>query len=208
MSVKEKGVEVLGLGHKYCQIQTEGGNTINCEHAVEATDVPLQKLSIIAQMEWNRTYCITMRIPKGSVEDALLYIRLTPCDDTDDFLIVGGCDHKVGQEHSRGHLEQLEQWARERLTRAKSVAYPWSGQILEPIDYIAYIGKNQGNQPIYVVTGDSGNGLTHGVLAGKLIADEIEGKENSWSTLYSPKRVSSVAKSAPTMLENDLQVNV
>ncbi|KAI1376636.1 DAO-domain-containing protein [Hypoxylon crocopeplum] len=216
MSVKEKGIELLGLGHKYCQIETESGKTINCEHAVEATDVPLQKLSVVVQMEWNRTYCIALRIPKGSVDDILLYdtadsykyIRLTPCDVKDDYMIIGGEDHKVGQEDSRGHFEELERWARERFPQAKSVAYQWSGQIFEPADYMAYIGKNQGNQRIYVVTGDSGNGLTHGVLAGKLIADEIEGKPNSWSDLYSPKRVGSIVKSAPTMIQNDLQVNM
>ncbi|KAI0834605.1 DAO-domain-containing protein [Hypoxylon sp. FL0890] len=215
MGIKEKGVEVLGLGHKYVQIETESGKTIQCEHAVETTNVPLQKLSIIAQMEWNRTYCIAIRVPKGSVDDILLYdtadpykyIRLTPCDENDDYMIIGGEDHKVGQEDPRGHFEELERWARERFTGAKSVAFQWSGQIFEPADYMAYIGKNQGNNRIYVVTGDSGNGLTHGVVASRLLADEIEGKENTWSNLYSPNRVGSVIKSAPTIIQNDLQVN-
>ncbi|KAF3064952.1 putative Rieske 2Fe-2S iron-sulfur protein YhfW [Daldinia childiae] len=216
LSVKEKGIEMLGLGHKYVQIETEADNTISCEHAIEATDVPLQKLSVIVQMEWDRTYCIALRVPKGSIDDILLYdtddpykyIRLTPCDENDDYMIVGGEDHKVGQEDSRGHFEALEKWARERFPQAKSVEYQWSGQIFEPVDYMAYIGKNQGNNRIYVVTGDSGNGLTHGVLASKLIADEIEDTPNTWSSLYSPKRVSSVIKSAPTMIQNDLQANM
>ncbi|OTA67326.1 DAO-domain-containing protein [Hypoxylon sp. EC38] len=203
MGIKEKGIEVLGLGHKYVQIETEAGNTIQCEHAVEATNVPLQKLSIIAQMEWYRTYCIAIRVPKGSVDDILLYdtadpykyTRITPCDENDDYMVIGGEDHKVGQEDPRGHFEELERWARERFTGAKSVAFQWSGQILEPVDYMAYIGKNQGNNRIYVVTGDSGNGLTHGV-------------ENSWASLYSPKRLGGVIKSAPAMIQNDLQVNM
>ncbi|KAI8960572.1 DAO-domain-containing protein [Daldinia sp. FL1419] len=216
LSIKEKSTAVLGLGHKYVQIETEAGHTIKCEHAVEATDVPLQKLSIIVQMEWNRTYCIALRIPKGSVDDILLYdtddpykyIRLTPCDENDDYMIVGGEDHKVGQEDSRGHFEKLEKWTRERFPQAKSVEYKWSGQIFEPVDYMAYIGRNQGNERTYVVTGDSGNGLTHGVLAGKLIADVIDDKPNTWSSLYSPNRLNSVIMSAPTMIKNDLQVNM
>ncbi|KAI1468591.1 DAO-domain-containing protein [Daldinia caldariorum] len=214
--VNEKGVEVLGLGHKYVKVETEAGNTISCEHAVEATNVPLQKLSVIVQMEWNRTYCIAMRVPKGSIEDILLYdtddpyryIRLTHCDEEDDYMIIGGEDHKVGQEDSGGHFEALEKWARERFPQAESVEYKWSGQIFEPVDYMAYIGKNQGSKRIYIATGDSGNGLTHGVIAGKLIADEIEDKPNPWSSLYSPKRVASVMKSAPSMIQNDLQVNM
>lgn len=61
---------------------------------------------------------------------------------------------------------------------------------------------------VYIVTGDSGNGLTHGVLAGRLIADQIEGTENPWSKLYSPSRLSSIAKSLPTMLSHDVQINM
>ncbi|KAI1390880.1 DAO-domain-containing protein [Hypoxylon trugodes] len=216
MSVEEKGVEVLGLGHKHCEVEVEAGYKVHCAHAVEATVVPLQKLSVIAQMEWNRTYCVALRVPKGSIDDVLLYdtadpyryTRLTPCDSKHDYLIVGGEDHKVGQEDPRGRFEALEQWTRERFTHADPTnAYQWNGQIFEPVDYMAYIGKNQGNDRIYIVTGDSGNGLTHGVLAGRLIADEISGEPNSWSDLYSPKRLSSVVKSAPTMIQNDLEAN-
>ncbi|RWA14485.1 hypothetical protein EKO27_g557 [Xylaria grammica] len=216
LSVEEKGVKVLSLGHKYCQAHTESGNTIQCEHAIETTNVPLQKLSVIVQEAWYRTYAIAMRIPKGTVEDCLLYdtadpykyVRITRCDDQDDYLVVGGSDHKVGQEEARGRFEELEQWTRERFTQAKTVDYRWSGQIFEPVDYMAFIGRNQGNERIYIVTGDSGNGLTHGVLAGKLIADLVEGKPNDWEGLYSPKRVGSMVQSAPEMLAHDVKANM
>lgn len=72
---------------------------------------------------------------------------------------------------------------------------------------MAYIGKNQGQERIYIITGDSGNGLTHGVLAGKLIADEISGTPSEWSTLYSPTRKATVLKSAGHALGHVLQVN-
>jgi glycine/D-amino acid oxidase-like deaminating enzyme len=114
---------------------------ISCKQAVEATCVPLQKLSVIAEMEYDRTYCIAARIPKGTVEDCLLYdtaeeykyVRLTECDDKDDYMIVGGCDHKVGQEDPGQRFEELEQWTRERFTKLGSVDYKWSGQVFEPV---------------------------------------------------------------------------
>jgi glycine/D-amino acid oxidase-like deaminating enzyme/nitrite reductase/ring-hydroxylating ferredoxin subunit len=213
--VKEKGVEIFGLGRKTITIQTEDGNTIECNHAVEATCVPLQKLSVIAEEEYYRTYCIAIRVPKGYVEDCLLYdeaeeykyIRLTACDEQDDYLVIGGCDHKVGQEDPSGRFEELEQWVRERFTKAGTVDYKWSGQVFEPVDYMAFIGKNQGQKHTYIVTGDSGNGLTHGVLAGKLIADEIEGTDNPWASLYSPNRLASIARSLPSMISHDVQIN-
>ncbi|KAK2782371.1 hypothetical protein FQN52_006119 [Onygenales sp. PD_12] len=215
MSIQETGVEIAGLGHKKTKIHTENGHTITADHAVEATCVPLQKLSIIAEMEYYRTYCIAIRVPKGTIEDCLLYdeaeeykyIRFTPCDENDDYLVIGGCDHKVGQADAAGRYEELEAWVRERFTRAGSVDYKWSGQIYEPVDYMGFIGKNQGASHTYVVTGDSGNGLTHGVLAGKLIADEIQGIENPWAKLYNPSRLASIAKSLPSMITHDVQIN-
>lgn len=215
MSVEEKGMEFMGLGKKTVKIETEGGNTIECNHAVEATCVPLQKLSVVAQMEFMRTYCIAIRVPKGSIEDCLLYdeadaykyTRLTECDEKYDYLIVGGMDHKVGQEDSRGRFEELEKWTRERFTQAGAVDYQWSGQVFESVDHVAFIGRNQGQKHVYVVTGDCGNGLTHGVLAGRLLADEISGVENEWASLYAPNRLASIVKSLPSLISHDIQIN-
>ncbi|KAK5997719.1 Putative Rieske 2Fe-2S iron-sulfur YhfW-like protein [Cladobotryum mycophilum] len=213
MSVEEQGLGIVG--NKQAKVTTESGHTIKCDHAVEATCVPLQKLSIIVEMEFNRTYCIAIRVPRDSVEDCFIYdsadpyhyIRLTACDDQFNYMIVGGGDHKVGQESPAGRYEELEQWTRDRFPQAGAVDYRWSGQIYEPVDHVAFIGQNQGNQCIYVVTGDSGNGLTHGVIAGRLIADLVDKKDNPWTELYSPSRLLSIAKSAPSMIANDIQVN-
>lgn len=210
MSVEEKGI----LATKEVRVGTMDGNTITCKDAVEATCVPLQKLSIIAQMEYSRTYCIAIRVPKGSIEDCLIYdeadpyhyVRFTACDEKDDYLVLGGADHKVGQEQGDSRFEELETWTRERFPQAGSVDYKWSGQIFEPVDYMAYIGKNQGKSHTYIVTGDSGNGLTHGVIAGRLIADEIQGVENPWAKLYNPKRLPPLS-TLPSMLKHDLQIN-
>lgn len=103
--------------------------------------MPLQKLAVVAQMEWMRTYCIAARVPKGSIEDSLLYdnaeaykyARLTECDAEHDYLIVGGCDHPVGQENYTGRFEELEQWTKARFNQVGSVDYRWSGQVLEPV---------------------------------------------------------------------------
>lgn len=227
MLVEEKGTGMLGLGSsKGVHIQTEKGHNVNCQNAVEATAVPLQKLSVIVELEFYRTCCVAIKVPKGSIEDCLLYdtadpyhyMRLTKCDDRNDYIIVGGGDHKVGQEETDPHYEELESWARERFPQCTSVDYRWSGQIFEPVDHVAFIGANQGCDHIYIVTGDSGNGLTHGVLAGKLIADQIAPQpapagdlaRPDWTAitkLYSPKRMGSILKSLPIMLAHDAQIN-
>ncbi|HTJ54897.1 MAG TPA: FAD-dependent oxidoreductase, partial [Nitrosospira sp.] len=43
------------------------------------------------------------------------------------------------------------------------------------MDGLAFIGRNPGDKNIYVATGDSGNGMTHGTIAGILLTDLILG---------------------------------
>jgi len=60
---------------------------------------------------------------------------------------------------------------------------------MEPVDAMAFIGRNPADEPnVFIVTGDSGNGMTHGAIAGMLITDLIAGRENPWAKLYDPSR--------------------
>ncbi|KAL5001386.1 hypothetical protein BDV10DRAFT_160565 [Aspergillus recurvatus] len=162
-SIKEERSKVIVL--------TKQGYTVIARDVVEATCIPMQDLSISAEMLYFQTYCIAIRVPKGSVDDCLIYdtndpykyVCLTACDDNNNYLVIGGCDHEVRQENSPRRFKVLETWSR---------------QIIEPVNHLAFIGRVWRSHA-YMVTGDSGNGLTHGVLAGRLIADEIEGQENS-----------------------------
>ena len=61
--------------------------------------------------------------------------------------------------------------------------FRWSGQIMNSADGLAFIGRNPGDPNIFIVTGDSGVGLTHGTIAGILITDLIQGRGNPWETL-------------------------
>jgi glycine/D-amino acid oxidase-like deaminating enzyme/nitrite reductase/ring-hydroxylating ferredoxin subunit len=216
LECQEKGLEVMGFGTKEVKVTTDDGKTITCKDAVMATVVPLQKLSVVAEMEYDRTYCIAMRVPKGSYEDALIYdtndsykyIRYTECDDKDDYMVAGGMDHKVGQHDNEKTLYQgLESWVRERFPQGGSVDYKWSGQVFNSVDHVAFIGLNPGTKHTYIVTGDCGNGLTHGTIAGRLIADQITNKENAWAELYDPSRKASILKSAKDMITHDVQIN-
>jgi glycine/D-amino acid oxidase-like deaminating enzyme len=81
-------------------------------------------------------------------------------------LIIGGEDHKTGQEEDPKKLfRRLERWARHRFPITE-VRQQWSGQILETLDGLAHIGTDPGGlKNVYVATGDSGMGMTHGTMA-------------------------------------------
>jgi len=109
-----------------------------------------------------------------------------------DALIVGGEDHKTAHEDDAPQRWlRLEEWMRERWPQAREVIFRWSGQVLEPNDYIAFIGRNpDGAEHVYMASGDSGQGMTHGTIAGILLSDLILGRPNDWKSLYDPHRVS------------------
>jgi Rieske Fe-S protein len=84
------------------------------------------------------------------------------------------------------------------------VTHHWSGQVMEPMDALAYIGRNPGDENVWIVTGDSGNGMTHGALAGLLLRDLIQGRDHPWAKLYDPSRKS--LRAAPTFMRENLNM--
>ncbi|HYD16971.1 MAG TPA: FAD-dependent oxidoreductase, partial [Patescibacteria group bacterium] len=186
-------------GGDRCEVVTDSGVRIFCAAIVVATNTPVNdRLAIHTKQAAYRTYVVGLSVPRDSVpralywdtEDPYHYVRLQPEDDY-DVLIVGGEDHKTGQaEDTEERFARLEAWARGRFAAAGEVLYRWSGQVMEPNDGVAYIGRNPFNRNIYIVTGDSGNGITHGTIAGMLLPDLIAGRDNEWASLYDPGRIS------------------
>src|SRR6185312_6785586 len=84
---------------------------------------------------------------------------------------------------------RLEVWTRARFPMAEEVEFTWAGQCMETMDGLAFIGRNPMDKDnVFIVTGDSGMGMTHGTIAGMLLTDLILGKENPWAKLYDPSR--------------------
>jgi Rieske Fe-S protein len=60
---------------------------------------------------------------------------------------------------------------------------------METVDYLSFTGRNPLDRDnVYIHTGDSGMGLTHGTIAGMLLCDLILGRRNPWAELYDPSR--------------------
>jgi glycine/D-amino acid oxidase-like deaminating enzyme/nitrite reductase/ring-hydroxylating ferredoxin subunit len=183
-------------------VATAGGAIVRADTVVMATNSPIwDSYGIYSLQSAYRTYAIGVRMPAASLIPALYwdtsdpyhYVRLQRGEPSraHDILIVGGEDHKTGQSDDYSErFARLEVWARERFHGAESIEFQWSGQVMEPVDGMAFIGRSpfsEGN--LYLVTGDSGNGLTHGTIAGVLLTDLISGRTNEWSDLYDPSRI-------------------
>jgi Rieske Fe-S protein len=71
----------------------------------------------------------------------------------------------------------------------REIVHRWSGQVIEPHDRAAFIGRNPGmSDNIFIVTGDSGMGMTHSAIAGIMMPELLGGREHPWSQLYDPSR--------------------
>ena len=179
-------------------VKTAFGSTVQSKAVVVATNTPINdRVAIHTKQAAYRSYVVGFVIPRGSVplglywdtEDPYHYVRLQPYNHIEDVLMVGGEDHKTGQADDTDRHARLVEWARGWFPMATAAAFQWSGQIMESIDGLAFIGRNPGDDNVYVATGDSGMGMTHGTIAGMLLTDLIAGRANPWTELYDPARV-------------------
>ncbi|HTH15726.1 MAG TPA: FAD-dependent oxidoreductase [Magnetospirillum sp.] len=201
------GVRLLGNapvvsvegGHP-ARVSTGQGWHVLADAVVVATDSPINdRIAIHSKLVPMRTYAVALEAAaEGADPDALYwdsadpyhYVRFGEAGDGARVLIVGGEDHRVGQPaHGQERWQRLEEWARQRFAGLGAVKARWSGQIIEPVDRIAFIGRNPGESNVFVATGDSGNGITHGAIAGLVISDLVLGRDNAWARLYDPARL-------------------
>ena len=183
-------------------VKTESRHRVKARFVIEgANSLVTGKIRTITKLYPYRTYVVGIQVPQGSVPDALFwdtedpyhYVRLQPAPKNSaepDLLIVGGEDHKTGQaEDMEERYRNLERWARDRWPKLGGVTYRWSGQVLETPDGLALIGVNPGNPDnSFLISGDSGHGITHGTLGAMIVTDAILGRTNPYRDLYSPSR--------------------
>jgi glycine/D-amino acid oxidase-like deaminating enzyme/nitrite reductase/ring-hydroxylating ferredoxin subunit len=193
---------------KHSVVMTQQGCQVKAKHIIIATNSPINdKLAIHAKQASYRTYVIGAKVPKGSVCKALYwdtanpyhYVRLHSglnfVQEAEwkpyDLLLVGGEDHQVGHIPANFQpYKRLEAWTRSYFPMVKDIPFRWSGQVQEPIDHLAFIGRDPLNSgKVYLATGDSGNGMTHGTIAGLLLTDLIVKRKNTWKPYYTPSRI-------------------
>ncbi|HEX6308731.1 MAG TPA: FAD-dependent oxidoreductase [Longimicrobiales bacterium] len=181
------------------RVETDDGHTVLSSACVVATNSPITDYVVThTKQAPYRTFAIAARVPSDSVPDALywedadpyIYIRVQHAG-THDWVIVGGEDYKTGQrDDDADRLDRLAEWTRDRFPMVESIDHRWSGQVLETADGLAFIGPNpDGAKNVYIITGDSGHGMTHGTIGGIVLTDTILGRDNPWASLYDPGRV-------------------
>lgn len=181
------------------RVRTAAGPVVEAQDAVVATNSPfVDRFAIHTKQAPYRTFVVGVAVPRGTVPaaqfwdtgDPYHYARIArELDASRLLLIAGGEDHKTGHaDDADERFARLEVWTRERFPVAGAPLFRWSGQVMEPVDALGFIGRNPGDTHVWIVTGDSGNGITHGTLAGPLLAALIGGRDHPWAAAYDPAR--------------------
>ncbi len=175
-------------------VVTENG-VITAKEIIVATHVPVSnRFELIAKLPAYRTYAVALEWPDPEGVRGLFWDTAEPYHYirwhglSGGVLIVGGCDHKTGTvEDTEVKFKELRDYCYMRFADAP-VIFEWSGQIIEPVDGLPYIGKNPFSGHMWIGTGYSGNGMTFGTLAGQIIAENILGRDVPWAEIFDPAR--------------------
>lgn len=175
-----------------CVVETEHGK-VTARAVLMATNVPVAGYTHLHTFAAAyRTYAIAFQwngaFPEGLFWDTADPYHYTRWQDTDEgtFMIVGGEDHRTGEEEdTEGCFQRLLDYTREHFGEHPE-RYRWSGQVIEPHGGLPIIG---GKENVYVSTGYAGQGMTFGTIGAMIVADLITGVDNPWAETFDPDRV-------------------
>ena len=191
-----------------CYVETDA-HRIAARHVLVAANVPVNNRVLLhTKIAAYRTYAIAIEVEPGYIRglfwDTVDPYHYTRPQEVDGkwYLIIGGEDHRTGEEtHTELHHDNLVEFARARFAGGR-VKYHWSGQIIEPVDGLPFIGPNSGSRHVFVATGYAGNGITFGTLAGMMFADHVSERKNPYADLYDATRVKPIASAYDYVAEN------
>ena len=114
-----------------------------------------------------------------------------------DTLLLGGCSHRTGKQ-SQG-WKPLAAFAREYYPKSQ-ITHQWAAQDCMTLDGIPYVGQYSARTPdLYVSTGFHKWGMTGSMAAAQILTDQLLGRDNPCTALFSPSR---------SMLQPQLAVNL
>lgn len=181
-------------------VESEKG-TYQASYAIYATHIPPTINVLHLRCAPYRSYAMAVRLASGSYPMNLAYDMYDPYRyyrsqriDGNNYLIVGGNDHKTGHEpNTEAPFLTLESHIRTYFD-VEAVTHRWSSQYYEPADGLPYIGHFPGHgKKILVATGFGGNGMTYGTIAAHILKSIILELKSDLVNMFSPSRIKPVA---------------
>ncbi|MFX3673816.1 MAG: FAD-dependent oxidoreductase [Paenisporosarcina sp.] len=143
-----------------------------------------------------------------NVEKPTRSIRSVEGPNGEQYILVGGEGHKVGQhaDKTNEYYQTLANFAKQHYP-VESIDYHWSAQDYATLDQIPYVGQTMTGMPnVFVATGFDKWGMTNGTNAGFLLTDLCQGRENPYEELFTPTRSKMKAEDAKNFLKENANV--
>ena len=186
-----------------------GNITVQGRHLVWATHIPPGINILSLRNAPYRSYVLAAKLKSGDYPNCLAYDMQEPYHyfrshkiDGDQYLLIGGADHKTGHDDPEKAFSALEKYTMENFD-ISSIDYRWSSQYYVPVDGLPYIGQFPGGDAnSFVATGFNGNGMIFGSLSAMILTDLILGIENDLAKLLSPSRLKPISGFTDFVQEN------
>ncbi len=217
VDIHEQSRAMKILSKKDPVLQMENLSHLSCDRVVVATHYPFNDFDgmYFSRLSVNRSYAIAVRtegkIPEGmyiSADGPSRSIRFTPGEDGENLLLLGGDGHATGQSsvETMEHYKNLAKFGEDYFA-AKDIPYRWSSQDMTTLDKIPYVGTiTAGYENILVATGFHKWGMANGAIAGRILTDQIVGRDNPYAALFDPTRPKVKAADAASFLKDNASV--
>jgi glycine/D-amino acid oxidase-like deaminating enzyme/nitrite reductase/ring-hydroxylating ferredoxin subunit len=208
---------VVGLSEgDPCVLTTEDGVKVTARSVVVATHYPIFDRALLFTRLSSRRELVVAAPIEATAAPAGMYItpeqntrsvRTAPYEDGKRLLIVTGEHFTPGTGGDvEARFEALSAWAVERFGEL-DLTRRWATQDNDPTDSVPLVGPlHPGSRHTYVATGFGGWGMATGIMAGRLLCDLVTGRDNAWSDLYDPRRVTSVLREGMGFVKQQAEV--
>ena len=142
-----------------------------------------------------------------SIDDPSRSMR--PLEVGSDVGVFGGGSHRVGEGgDTRRFHASLEEWVRENFD-VRSIDARWSAQDYEPTDGVPFIGRMpHAPEGVFVATAFKKWGFTTAAVAGRIVSDLVEGRDNPWSTTFDATCAAIDLEGAGELVQSNTKVAV
>ncbi|MFI9613501.1 FAD-dependent oxidoreductase [Streptomyces sp. NPDC052023] len=200
-----------------CVLTTEDGIQVTARAVVVATHYPIfDRALLFTRLSPRRELVITAPVDAAKAPDGMYItpehrtrsVRTAPYADGKRLLIVTGEHFTPGAGKDTEELfATLTSWA-ERHFGTLRLSHRWATQDNDSTDHVPLVGPlHPASRQVYVATGFGGWGLSGGIMAGRLLCDEITGGEvPPWSELYDPRRIAPVLREGGEFLRHQATV--
>lgn len=163
--------------------------TIRAQQVIVATHYPFlnSKGLYVAKLYQQRSFVIALENAPQlgcTLEDVAedgVYLR-----NYNGLLLVGGGDSRTGKKTEGFGVPRA--FAAQHFPKAKEVM-AWANQDCVSLDGVPYIGPYSPSLPqVYVASGFNLWGMTSAMVAANILTDLVQGKENPFASVFSPRR--------------------